>query len=336
MKNNMLIRLLITSLPLLFLSTCVSTKTGAENSAAIHDSKNRLVITDIGKEYIPDGKNVVVAQNNYDKGGTTSIRNIDREHLAWKEDGYFQRNRDIGQVFTPEKDVELQAIVLRTGPTDKAVLENTPGAKMFVQFYQLSGNPTINDNGTPLGTNAKHGFSSNHRCDDYIEGVEYKTLQVVKGGVFPKMPITFKGDSAVNSDEGRLRFMRWKIAGPPLAFQQNHRYAFIIGFEEPGNGFGFTLANANTAGFNYPPSITDENDNYKGGWSIRREGDGQVLLQTFPGNSPPQKQSDRARLYQQSLFDSKLNRWKAAPYTDGYPDVDTYRDLQFFIEGTYK
>ena len=33
------------------------------------------------------------------RGGSTSIRNWDPETIKWKDKGYYQRNRDLGQVF---------------------------------------------------------------------------------------------------------------------------------------------------------------------------------------------------------------------------------------------
>ena len=39
-------------------------------------------------------------------------------------------------------------------------------------------------------------------------------------------------------------------------------------------------------------------------------------------------------LIEQSLFPTGPKRFKLEPGTDGYPDVDTYRDLEFYLEAT--
>ena len=67
-------------------------------------------------------------------------------------------------------------MVLRSGPSDATVLAGAPGAKVFVQFFEVTGEPRIHENGTPPGTRAAHGFSINHRCDDFVTGVDYQPL----------------------------------------------------------------------------------------------------------------------------------------------------------------
>ena len=48
------------------------------------------------------------------------------------------------------------------------------------------------------------------------------------------------------------------------------------------------------------------------------------------------KQPDDAallkKLVKESLFDAPPARFGLSPTTDGYPDVDTYRDLEFYLE----
>jgi hypothetical protein len=296
--------------------------------AAIADLK----VTALGKEYKPDPARVPIMQTEANTGGSTSVRN--ELPLIWKESGYFQRNRDLGQVFTPEQTFVLDAIVLRTGPSDAAVLAGAPGAKVFVQFFEVTGTPTINDNGTPPGTKAKHGFSSNHRCDDFIEGVTYKSIRVVKGGVFPDIPPTRDaGGQPVNGDAGRFHYMRWAFTGDDrLTFEAGKRYAFMVGFEEPGRNRGFTLANANKAGIDAPPSLTDQHDRYHGGWGLRREGDGTLPPTMIPGPQPPADAQKVEQLKRESLFATGAARYELSPTTDGYPDVDTYRDHEFYLE----
>jgi hypothetical protein len=295
-------------------------------------SQHGLHLSIIGKSYVPDTARLAIYQPIASPGGSTSVRNVDRENLEWKAQGYYQRNRDLGQVFTAEKDFWLDALVLCTGPTDKAVLSETPGARVFLQFYEVLGSPRINDNGTPAGTEALHGFTTNHRADDFIEGVTYAPLLRIGGGIFPDIPPTFDGEAAINGDAGRLVYMRWQLSGPPLKFEAGRRYAFMVGFEEAGRGYGFTLGNYNAARIDAPPSLDDTHDRYPGGWSLRREGDGTTPPTMIPGEGPPTAVADHQRLYRESLFPQGEGRYALAPTTDGYPDVDTYRDLTFALE----
>ncbi len=297
--------------------------------------KPEIEISIIGKEYRADPEAVLIAQTHAGPGGNTSVRNVDVQHLEWKTQGYYQRNRDLGQVFTVERTFLLDAIVLRTGPADGAVLPGSAGAKVFVQFFEVMGEPHIHDNGTPPGSDAKHGFSSNHRCDDYIVGVRYRPLQVVRGGIFPKLPPTRDEQGKPTGDlRACLTYLRWRFQSP-LRFEEGKRYAFMVGFEEPGPARGFTLANANSAWVDAPPSLTDEHDHYHGGWGIRREGDGTLPPTMIPGETPPADVRQRARLQRESLFPTGVARYRLSPTTDGYPDVDTYRDLEFYLEGRY-
>ncbi|HEY9170724.1 MAG TPA: hypothetical protein VI136_00405 [Verrucomicrobiae bacterium] len=293
-----------------------------------------LSVQVLGKEFRPDPARVVVQQTEIDRVGNTSVRNTDRAHLEWKTKGYFQRNRDLGQVFTAPRDFQLAAIVLRTGPADAAVLAGTPGAKVFAQFFEVTGKPRIHDNGTPPGTEATHGFSKNHRCDDYLTGVNYRPLVVVQGGVFPQVPPT-RDDrgKALAHDAGRLVYLRWAFAPEArLRCQAGRRYAFMVGCTEPGTERGSTLANANLASATSPPSLTDRHDPYHGGWGLRREGDGTLPPTMLPGAQPPADAALLERLFREALFADGSARYLLSPTTDGFPDVDTYRDLEFYLE----
>lgn len=290
-----------------------------------------MTITSIGKAYQPDSTQVLLAQRRASMGGSTSVRNVDEKHLQWKSEGYFQRNRDLGQVFLATSDWDLGAIVLRTGPSDKAVLEGTPGSKVFVQFFEVSGTPRINDNGTPVGTRARHGFSESNRCDDFLEGVTYRPMGIVYEGTFPDVPVTFMDGKAVGVDHGRMLYLRWQL-DEPLSLRAGQRYAFMVGFSEPGGSRGFTLANANAAGMDVPPALGDEHDAYPYGWGLRREGDGTIPPEISPAEIAPTDHTGRALHTRQSLFPSGEERYLILPVTDGYPDVDTYRDFEFILE----
>lgn len=290
-----------------------------------------LTIDNLGTEFTPDTTRSIACQLKASMGGSTSIRNVSADSLEWKSNGYFQRNRDLGQVFYVAEKADLQSIILRTGPTNKAVLHGAQGKEVFVQFFEVDGTPEINDNGTLSGSNAKHGFSSVHRCDDFIEGVTYSPMKKIYSGVFPEIESTYPPDQATSDSSCRLVYMRWKLS-EPLSLEEGKRYAFIIGFTQPGIGHSFTLANTNMASIDAPPSLIDEHDLYPAGWAIRREGDGTLPPIMYERQDPPVDMRTRQRMIDQSLFKSGINRYHLTPTTDGYPDVDTYRDLEFVLE----
>ena len=292
-------------------------------------------VTALGKTYIPPLERTAISVNRSCMGdGGPSSRNTDAEHLVWKKQGYFQRNRDIGQVFLPMQDLHLDAIVLRLGPSDNAVKAGAPGAELFLQFFEVIGKPRINDNGTPQGADSKHGFSRNHRCDDFIEGVTYRSIHIARGGIFPKLPpTTDKQGNSTGNKTARLQYLRFDLSGKDeLVFKGGKRYAFMLGLIEPGPERAFALGNCNEAKRNAPPSNTDKYDKYHDGWALRREGDGTIP----PIMTGKRKQPDDARLLKklvkESLFNSPQARFHLSPTTAGYPDVDTYRDLEFYLE----
>lgn len=295
-----------------------------------------LVVESLGPGYSPDPRRVIVQQTRADAGGSTSIRNVDADHLEWKPQGYFQRNRDLGQVFTAPRDFSLAAVVVRTGPSDAAVGMGAPGARVFVEFFEVLGDPILDDNGTPQGSEATHGFSKNHRCDDFLRGVEYRPFLVVRGGVFPNLPPTRNANNEPTGDStGKLTYLRWRFTDVVRPrFAAGKRYAMVFGIEEPGEARTFTLANANAAGVNAPARLGDAHDPYPDGWAIRREGDGSRPPIMVPGPNPPQDDTLLQQLLRQSLFTDGAARFLLAPGTDGYPDVDTYRDLEFYLETT--
>ncbi len=285
----------------------------------------------IGKKFKVHS-NVTEYQDKADMGGNTSVRNVGSDGLKWKSQGYFQRNRDLGQVFIPKKDTWVKSIVVRTGPAESAVLYDTPGSKVFIQFFEIFGDPIINDNGTPAGTKSAHGFNTNHRTDDFIEGVEYKSLPVIYTGVFPEdAPATKDKEGNFKGDAGCLVYIRWSFT-EPVFFKANHRYGFIIGFAETGSELGFTLANANRAAATDAPDLDDQNTPYKGGWSFRREGDGTLPPTMIPGENPPESSRLVQQLKSESVFFPGNDRFNLSPTSDGFPDVDTYRALEFYIE----
>lgn len=268
-----------------------------------------------------DADRVIVRQVGANLGGNTSVRN--ESPLVWKDKGYFRRARDLGQVFTAPHDFELDAIVLRTGNAHLAFLPGAAGAEVFVQFFEVSGNPVINDNGTPPGTKASHGFSTNHRCDDFVTGVRFRPLRVFTGGRLPDLAT--KGD-------GRLTYMKWTVTcQESLRLEKGRRYAFMVGFVEPGPERNFTLANRNNAGSPRTPAIADAEDTYHGGWGLRREGNGKTPPRMIPGEHAPADPDTLRQLKDESALPGGDARYAIPPTCDGYPDVDTYRDHEFYI-----
>ena len=264
---------------------------------------------------------VIIKQTGCDLGGNTSVRNS--SPMTWKESGYFRRARDLGQVFTAPHDFTLDSIVLRTGNAHLCFLPGSAGAEVFVQFFEVHGTPTIDDNGTPPGSDATHGFSKNHRCDDYVSGVEYKPLCVVSGGRLPNL---------LQNGDGKLTYMKWSISDElQLEFKAGKQYAFMVGFVEPGPERNFTLGNRNNASSPAPPAIADTSDHYGGGWGLRREGNGVRPPRMVAGPAPPTDSELLQQLETESTFPLGKARYSIPPTCDGYPDVDTYRDLEFYI-----
>jgi len=268
-----------------------------------------------------DAERVIIKQMGGNLGGNTSVRN--EAPLIWKDKGYYRRARDLGQVFTAPRDFILEAIVLRTGNAHLAFLPGAAGAEVFVQFFEVTGSPVINDNCTPPGSPAKHGFSTNHRCDDFVEGVEYETLRVVTGGRLPDLAA--EGGAT-------LTYMKWAFTGPePLRFQKAIRYAFMVGFVKPAPERNFTLCNRNNASSPREPAMIDGLDTYPGGWGLRREGSGKTPPLKVPGEQPPEDSATLVQLKRESAFPQGEARYAITPTCEGYPDVDTYRDLEFYI-----
>jgi hypothetical protein len=304
------------------------------SATASDAARGELKVSVIGKRYRPDPSRGMLWQSKANMGGNTSVRNTERDRLRWKKEGYFQRNRDLGQVFTPKTDFELDAIVLRTGPADSAVLSGAPGAEVFLQLFAVVGEPTLHDNGTPRGTASEHGFSKNHRCDDYITGVRYLPLMRFEGGIFPDLQPT-KNDKGeeLSGKRGRLTYLRWDVTEPEtVTLQAGKRYAFMVGFTRPGPERGFTLANDNRAGRSGPAELGGPHDSHAGGWALRREGDGTTPPSMRPSAEPPEDTELLQRMYRESLFAEGESRYALSPTTDGFPDVDTYRDLEFYVE----
>ncbi len=296
-----------------------------------------LLVEDLGKTYTRDPAvtPAFLFASNSNLGGSTSIRREGRADLIWKsdpDDGYFQRNRELGQVFNlpANTSVKIDAIVLRTGNSSSAIKSGTANAGVYLQLFEAVGTPVINNNGTPRGTDATHGFTTNHRADDFIEGITYNSLLVTSGGTFPNIPATTTG----GDQAGHLRFLRWNLTeddelildGGP----NGKRFVFMVGFENDAPNQGFTLGNNNFASDGSNPAFLKD-VNGKEWWGVRREGDGTLPPTRIPGANPPADPATRTALENESLFETN-HQLTLQPTTDGYPDVDTYRSFEFYIE----
>jgi hypothetical protein len=315
-----------------------------------------MVIEDLGKDYQFDPSRSrpglfhhVETENVI--GGNTSVRNEARETLLWKGKpdsngyGYFQRNRDLGQVInvpTEGGEVVVDAIVLRSSRGDNAIMAGVPGSKLYLQFFEVELPPgavlQINENGTGEGQSATHGFDHQYnRADDFIEGPVYRPMVRVKGGVFPDTPTTdqYVYDRGMGEpfgeQPGHLRFLRFDLIGnDELTLKEGRRYAFMLGFEEPGVDRGLALAIATEVHAKKAAEfVRDEKGVIR--WGVRREGSGGIVPTMISGEQPPSDPEQRTQLEDESLFPAR--HWQTIPPTsNGYPDVDTYRTLQFYIE----
>ena len=208
-----------------------------------------------------------------DKGGNTSLRfmanrKVDENKYPTNSVTVFakaareqpQRDRDLGQTFlTGEKGGKLDALFLRVGHADLAMLTNTPGARVAVQWFEVTGEPRLNDHGTP-GFAGKFDRVTSPELDDYLEGETYKPLRVVEG----RLPATLN-----QSDYLKLDF----TGDDEFTLEPRRTYAFLLMFLERAPMRGMTLANE------YYGTYTPDPANKFRGHGIRREG-----LPAFPDN----------------------------------------------------
>ncbi len=152
-------------------------------------------------------------------------------------------------------------------------------------------------------------------------------LLTAEGGTFPDIEPT----NANGGQAGHLRYLRFDLrdAGE-LVLEPGARYAFLVGFTALGPDRGFTVANTNLAGEAAAPALpTGPAGELR--WSIRREGDGTTPPTLRPGPEPAAGTPLGDSLRRESLHpDDYLTG--VPPTSDGYPDVDTYRTLEFYLE----
>ncbi len=299
-----------------------------------------------------DFEHIVVMQEGSDTGGNTSVdHDLDLSYKwsgaspykagSWGyfdssgvETPYIMRNRDLGQTFTYHETEakQLKSVTLRLGFGSNVVRNGMYGQSLSIQIFKVTGEPVLNENGTTGSDLAFHGFPhdrfSHHipaKRDDYFEGEEYEHLGIVSGFRFPfrrEFGFETADTSFIDPNHSNLKgkYLKFRIPeSESIVLQPGQKYAFLILIDEPGEGHGFTLAN-------------HYDGNYGGGHGIRREGDG-----TFPPARAYPEHDFTHRFNSAALKSARLSadlneRLSLSPGTNGYPDVDTWRDLEFYIE----
>lgn len=296
-------------------------------------------------------QHLVAFYDGYDRGGNTSIAFDADNSYKWsgpspyradswgyftaegREVPYVKRDRDLGQTFTYTDTVPktLTAITVSTGHGTNVVRPGTYGQPVSLQLFEVRGNATLHDNGSGPGSEAFHGFPHNRATDsippqrdDYLAGETYVSLGVLSGAVFPeKTAFGFADATApVPPDHPALkgRFLTFTVPRRSrLVLQPGRTYAFLVMLDRMSANCGFTLAN-HYAG------------HYAGGHTIRRDGNG-----VFP---PPPAHPHRdftdpanAQALAAAHFPADFTqRCRIPPGTNGYPDVDTWRDVQFYVQ----
>ena len=158
--------------------------------------KGMIVTSSNEESYVPQKKDpsVVACYTLGDSSGSTSIRFMEDKEISKNKypldsvtvfgnrdkypEIYQKRDRDLGQTFvTGSKECKLDALYMRVGPKIKF---DITGAKVAIQFFEVNGEPKLNDHGTPGFTGDFNRKTAPH-MDDFIEGEEYRTLFVATG-----------------------------------------------------------------------------------------------------------------------------------------------------------
>jgi hypothetical protein len=317
------------------------------SSSCFSQSNPRLVLMDT---IVAD--NIIIASTTFDKGRGNTSMNFDSNDIykwsgessfkkeSWgyfdtngKEIPYIKRDRDLGQTFKYDlpKTSYLKAITVRLSFGSNVVRSGMYGQLLSIQLFEVSGTPLLNNNRTDSTSEGLHGYphdrpgrSISHERDDYLEGERYKSIAVIRGYRFPSMSdFGFTRETKSVSPDDRLlkgKFLRFAIpADQKIQLIPGKTYAFLLIIDEIGFDRGFALANS-YYGF------------YPGGHAIRRDGDG--LFPPVPADiSVDFKSSKNKKAYPSAHFPNKFSkRIGIPPGTNGYPDVDTWRDLCFYIE----
>jgi len=268
----------------------------------------------------PSGPKVLIQSDGQDGSGNTRFRYFpNRVGAPDKTDViesapalsyYYQRDRDIGQTFTVgSQGFALDAVTVRVGASPDANQGAAGGAKVSLQILEVTGSSTVFNNGSPPKPQTQwQTYDPNYVVtDDYLAGEVYTSLRVVSGGLLPL-------------NVGTNMFLKWDLTGADeIMLDAGKRYAIVFMFDEPAENRGLAFAN-------------NFNGSYSGGHGIRRCGSSLDRTSVFIRNLNDAADVEASR---QSAMHSPIMAVRSAnpPGTLGYPDVDTYRDFRFYIEG---
>lgn len=298
----------------------------------------------------PPTQNISIYYDKYDKGqGNTSIAYDDDniykwsgespyKHESWgyfdkkgKEIPYIKRDRDLGQTFTYKENKirQLKAITVRLGFGSNVVRRGMYGKSLAIQIMEVSGSPVLNNNGSDSTMEAFHGFPHDRNGakilsigDDYWEGETYRTIVVFSGGKFPsKANFGFAEKDTISPNDAKLKgkYLTFLLPQQPkVMLEPNKQYAFLIMINKKAKEAGFSLANEYLGAYSF-------------GHGIRRDGNG--IFPPEPADvSKDFTHPHNRKAYQSAHFPKNFKkRTNIAPGTNGYPDVDTWRDLVFYV-----
>lgn len=246
-----------------------------------------------------------------------------------EEIAYIKRNRDLGQTFHIEANEPktLQSIIVSTNHGTNAVRNKMYGQRLSVQIFEVEGVPRLNKNNTDT-TEALHGFPHDRvgkriepERDDFLEGEYFKTVGVVTGGIFPtKKDFGIDENEELTPNHPKLkgRLLEFSFANSNILLQPQKTYAFMVMIDEAGAERGFALANHYYG-------------KYPSGHGIRRDGSGKFPPVPFDIQKPIDSPENQKAVEDARFPTDFKKRTAIQPGTNGYPDVDTYRDLFFYV-----
>lgn len=312
-----------------------------------HAQTGGLTLTLVSKAPV---RHLVASYQGHDAGkGNTSVAHDAKDFYKWSKNhghpspswGYFdstgrevpymKRDRDLGQTFQYSEQVahKLYAITLRTGYGSNAVRGGMYGKHVSIQVFEVSGMAILNDNGTGSSMNARHGFPHGPQSaiapdrDDYFTGETFRSLAVFSGATFPeKKDFGFDQHELVSPDHVNLkgRYLTFQLPREnPVVLIPGKTYAFLVMIDSIGVDCGFALANRYYG-------------TYSGGHGIRRDGNGLFPPLACDPMKAPGDVSNRKALESAHFPADFLARTSITPGTNGYPDVDTWRDIEFYIQ----
>lgn len=296
-----------------------------------------------------DLSDAIVYYEGFDRGGNTSIAFDATSSFKWSGEsvaksggfGYFlpdgteipyiKRDRDLGQTFTfkGEKAQPWTGVTLKLGFGSNVIRQGTYGSAIAIQLFEVSGTPRLNENGTTGQMTALHGYphdpaseEMDARRDDFWEGESYTSMRVISGFTFPsKLDFGFESNQEIDPDEEQIKGQLIHFSFSPsdqILLEPGKTYAFLVMLVEMGDDVGFTLAN------HFDGDFPD-------GHGIRRDGRG-VFPPPTADPSKPFEDPVNAQALESARFPKELTeRIKISPGTNGYPDVDTWRDVFFVI-----